>query len=102
MSMLEHRRNEEDTRPTRTKIELIATKRAIAIGKLVEFERQCMRLAHLIAEGGIDRADAADGLFDAAEANGLIEVHGQDHIQLRVASAFELVGLELAFKGRAT
>ena len=78
MSMLEHRCSEADARPTRTKIELIATKRAIAIGKLTEFERQCARLTQLIAEGVIGLADAADGLFDAADANGLIEAHGQD------------------------
>jgi hypothetical protein len=102
MSMLEHRCSEAEARPTRTKIELIATKRAIAIGKLTEFERQCARLTQLIAEGVIGLADAADGLFDAADANGLIEAHGQDYIQLCVAAAFEMVALDAALKRRAT
>jgi hypothetical protein len=102
MSTLEHRRNEADAPSKRVMRELIVTKRAIALGKLTEFKRQCVRLAHFIAEGVIGRADAADGLFEAAEANGLIEVHGCDYIEYCVTSAFEMNALDSAAKGRAT
>jgi hypothetical protein len=102
MSMLEHHRDEADARSTRTKLELIASKRAVALGKLTEFKRQCARLAHFSAKGVIGRADAADALFEAAEANGLIAVHGCDYIEFCVASAFQINTLDPAAEGSAT
>jgi hypothetical protein len=94
-------RNEAGAPLARAWRELIVTKRAIALGKLTEFQRQCARLGQLVAEGVIGKADAADGLFEAAEANDLIEVHGADYIQRCIATAFEMVTLDPASKGRA-
>ncbi|MCS3896257.1 hypothetical protein M2171_005390 [Bradyrhizobium japonicum USDA 38] len=96
MSTLAHRRYEKAALPTRTKRELIAAKRSIALGKLTEFQRQCERLAKLVVEGGISRADAADGLFEAAEANDLIEMHGVDYIQGTLATAFSSAHMDSA------
>jgi hypothetical protein len=75
----------------RSRKELIAAKRAISLGKLIEFEFQCERLAELVSDGVVDRVHAIDGLFDAALANNLIEIHGVDYIQWMLAAAFESV-----------
>lgn len=99
MSTLERRRIEAAGPPMRTKSELIATKRAIALGKLSEFQRQCERLAKLVVEGGISHADAVDGLFEAAEANHLTEVHSVDYIQRSLAAAFISLRVDSACKG---
>jgi hypothetical protein len=101
MSTLDLRRNDADVSMARAKRELIATKRAIALGKLAEFQRQCERLAKLVVGRVIGRAEAADGLFEAAVANDLIEVHGLDCIQRCMATAFEMVALDRASNGRA-
>jgi hypothetical protein len=73
---------------TRLQQELIMAKRAIALAKLTEFQRQCDRLAHLVADGAIGRANAADDLFEVAQANDLVEIHGVDCIQRSLAAAF--------------
>ncbi len=55
--------------------------RAIAAGKIAEFENQSYRLGHIIATGLLRRADAADLLLDVATSNGLVREHGDDFIQ---------------------
>lgn len=87
--------------PTRLQRELVATKRAISLARLTEFQRQCDRLAHLVADGVIGRADAADELFEAAQANDLVDIHGVDCIQRSLAAAFARAPLGSALKGRA-
>jgi hypothetical protein len=101
MSTLEDRRREAAALRARAKMELIATKRAIALGKLAEFQWQCERLAKLVAEGAIGRAEAADGLFEAAEANDLNEIYGVDYIQSCTADAFDAVPHDIVFKRSA-
>jgi len=102
MSTLAQRRIETAGPPMPTKSELIATKRAIALGKLTEFERQCERLAKLVVEGRISRTDAVDGLFEAAQANHLTEVHSVEYIQLSLAAAFISSKVAPACKGNST
>lgn len=88
MSRREQRYQHVDAELVRTRRELAAAKRAIALGKVTEFQRQCERLAHLVADGLIGRADAADGLFDAAIGNNLVNTHGVDYIQNCLAKTF--------------
>ena len=76
---------------TRSQEELIATKRAISLGKLIEFQFQCERLAELVEDGVVLRVDAVDTLFKAALDNNLIQIHGVDYIQQMLAAAFESV-----------
>lgn len=75
----------------RTRREVIAAKRAIALGKLTEFQWQCERLGQLVADDRVGRLDAADGLFEAAIANNLVGIHGIDYIQNCLAKAFGAV-----------
>jgi hypothetical protein len=86
---------------TRSRKELIAAKRAIAVAKVTEFRRQCERLAHLATEGAVDRVEAADGLYDAAVANGLVDIHGDDFIGGVLAAAFEWAPVWSASMGSA-
>jgi hypothetical protein len=81
--------------------EIIVAKRAIALAKLIEFRRQCGRLAHLAAEGIVDRVDATDSLYDAAVAHDLIGIHGEDFIAGVLATAFEWSAAWSATQGRA-
>jgi hypothetical protein len=76
---------------TRSQEELIATKRAISLGKLIEFQFQCERLAELVEDGVVLRVDAVDTLFKAALDNNLIRIHGVEYIQQMLAAAFESV-----------
>jgi hypothetical protein len=85
---------------TRSRKELVAAKRAIALAKVTEFRRHCERLAHLAADGVVDRVEAADVLYDAAVANGLVDIHGDDFIA-RMLAAFELASVASVSKGRA-
>lgn len=62
--------------------------RAVANAKLVEYRGQCWRLAALIREGVVDKADAADRLWDIAVAHALVRAHGEDRIEAILAEAF--------------
>jgi hypothetical protein len=62
--------------------------RAVANAKLVEYRRQCWRLAVLIHQGIVDKAGAADGLWDIAVAHALVRAHGEDRIEALIAEAF--------------
>jgi hypothetical protein len=86
---------------TREHEEFMAAKRAIAVAKPTEFRRQCERLAHLAAEGVVDRVKAADVLYDAAIANGLVDIHGEDWVAGIFAAAFEWAPVVSVSKGRA-
>ncbi len=56
-------------------------RRAIAIAKIAEFENQAYRLGDYVSVRLLPRTLAADVLLDAATANGLVAVHGDDFIQ---------------------
>jgi hypothetical protein len=62
--------------------------RAVANAKLVEFRRQCWRLAHLARQGTIDRTAAVDRLYEIAIAHALVRALGDDRVQAIIAEAF--------------
>jgi hypothetical protein len=68
--------------------ELIEAWRAVANAKLIEFRRQCWRLAILVQRGTLDKASAVDRLYEIAIAHALIRALGQDRIEAIVAEAF--------------
>jgi hypothetical protein len=73
---------------TRQDRELIEAWRAVANAKLVEFRRQCWRLAMLVRQGFVDKAAAVDLLHEIAIAHALVRALGEDRIEAIVAEAF--------------
>jgi hypothetical protein len=55
---------------------------------LVEYRRQCWRLAVLIRQGVVEKAGAADRLWEIAVAHALVRAHGEDRIEAILAEAF--------------
>jgi hypothetical protein len=51
--------------------ELIEAWRAVANAKLIEFRRQCWRLAMLVRQGAVGKAAAVDRLYEIAIAHAL-------------------------------
>jgi hypothetical protein len=74
---------------TRSKKELIAAKQAVAVAKLVEWRRQCARLARLAVAGIVDWVEAADVLYDIAVGNRLVALYGDDFITGMLAIAIK-------------
>jgi hypothetical protein len=68
--------------------ELIEAWRAVANAKLVEFRRQCWRLAMLVRQGAVDKAAAVDRLYEIAIAHALVRAFSEDRVQAIVAEAF--------------
>ena len=68
--------------------EFIEAWRAVATAKLVEFRRQCWRLAWLVRQGAIDKVDASDKLWEIAIAHALVRSLGEDRVQAIIAEAF--------------
>jgi hypothetical protein len=68
--------------------ELIEAWRAVANAKLVEFRRQCWRLAMLVRQGFVDKAAAVDRLYEIATAHALVRSLGEDRVQAIIAEAF--------------
>jgi hypothetical protein len=68
--------------------ELRESWRAVANAKLVEYRRQCWRLAGLVRTGIIDKADAVDALWTIAIAHALIRSLGDDRVEAILAEAF--------------
>jgi hypothetical protein len=68
--------------------ELIEAWRAVANAKLVEFRRQCWRLAILMRQGFVDKTAAVDRLYEIATAHALVRAHGEDRIEAIIAEAF--------------
>jgi hypothetical protein len=67
--------------------EFLEARRAVANAKLVEFRRQCWRLAALV-DGVVSKQDAVDLLWEIATAHALVRALGEDRIQLIIAEAF--------------
>lgn len=68
--------------------ELIEAWRAVANAKLIEFRRQCWRLAHLVRQGTIDKTAAVDRLYEIATAHALVRALGEDRVQAILDEAF--------------
>jgi hypothetical protein len=68
--------------------ELVEAWRAVANAKLVEFRRQCWRLAMLVQEGFVDKTAAVDRLWEIAVAHALVRALGEDRIEAILAEAF--------------
>ena len=68
--------------------ELIKAWRAVANAKLIEFRRQCWRLAHLVRKGVVDKTAAVDRLREMAIAHALVRALGEDRIEAIIAEAF--------------
>jgi hypothetical protein len=68
--------------------ELLAAWRSVSNAKLVEYRRQCWRLAALVRQGLVDRTAAADRLWEIAVAHSLVRALGEDRIEAIVAEAF--------------
>jgi hypothetical protein len=68
--------------------ELLEAWRAVANAKLVEYRRQCWRLAGLVRQGLVDRGPAVDRLWEIATAHALVRSLGADRVQLIIAEAF--------------
>jgi hypothetical protein len=68
--------------------ELLEAWRAVANAKLVEFRRQCWRLAILVRQGFIGKGAAVDRLYEIATAHALVRALGEDRIEAIIAEAF--------------
>jgi hypothetical protein len=68
--------------------ELLEAWRAVANAKLVEFRRQCWRLAMLVRQGAVDKAAAVDRLYEIAIAHALVRALGEDRIEAIIAEVF--------------
>jgi hypothetical protein len=68
--------------------ELIEAWRAVANAKLIEFRRQCWRLAMLVRQGAVSKAAAVDRLYEIAIAHALVRALGGDRIEAIIAEAF--------------
>jgi hypothetical protein len=64
---------------------LLDVRRCIAISKIREFKFQTFRLGDFVRIGLLASTTAAELLYDAALANGLVEEHGDDVIQALMA-----------------
>jgi hypothetical protein len=68
--------------------ELLVAWRSVSNAKLVEYRRQCWRLAALVRQGLVDRTAAADRLWEIATAHALVRALGEDRIEAILAEAF--------------
>jgi hypothetical protein len=69
-------------------IELIEAWRAVANAKLIEYRRQCWRLAHFVRQGVVGRTAAVDRLYEIAIAHALVRALGEDRVEAIIAEAF--------------
>jgi hypothetical protein len=76
--------------------ELLEAWRAVANAKLVEFRRQCWRLAGLVGQGTVQKIDAVDRLWEIATAHALVRALGEDRVELIISEPFMAVHTEAA------
>jgi hypothetical protein len=76
--------------------ELLEAWRAVANAKLVEFRRQCWRLAGLVDQGTVQKIDAVDRLWEIATAHALVRALGEDRVELIISEPFMAVHTEAA------
>jgi hypothetical protein len=68
--------------------ELIEAWRAVANAKLIEFRRQCWRLALLVRQDVVNKTAAVDRLWEIAIAHALVRALGEDRVQALLDEAF--------------
>ena len=68
--------------------ELIEAWGAVANAKLIEFRRQCWRLAMLVRQGCVGKDAAVDRLYEIATAHALVRALGEDRVQAILDEAF--------------
>jgi hypothetical protein len=68
--------------------EFLETRRACANAKLVEFRKQCWRLAILSRQGIVEKLTAVDLLREIGIAHALVHALGEDRIEAILAEAF--------------
>jgi hypothetical protein len=81
--------------------EFLEAWRLVANAKLREFRRQCWRLADLVRQGIVSKADAVDTLWEIATAHALVQALGADRVQAIVAEAFAGVEFNALYVGEA-
>jgi hypothetical protein len=67
---------------------LLEARRAVANSKLAEYRRQAWRLAILVRQGIVPKADAIDTLWEIAIGHALVRSLGPDRVQAILAEAF--------------
>ena len=76
--------------------ELLEAWRAVANAKLVEFRRQCWRLAGLVHQGTVTKIDAVDRLWEIATAHALVRALGEDRVELIISEPFMALATKAA------
>jgi hypothetical protein len=76
------------TAPQLEERELLEAWRAVANSKLVEFRRQCWRLAALVTQGVVQKRAAIDRLWEIAIAHALVRALSEDRVEAIIADAF--------------
>jgi hypothetical protein len=67
--------------------EFLEARRAVANAKLLEFRRQCWRLAGLL-DGIASKQDTIDLLWEIATAHALVRALGENRVEAIIAEAF--------------
>ena len=78
----------QGTRVVTQEQEFLETRRACANAKLVEFRKQCWRLAILSRQSVVEKIAAVDLLREIAIAHALVRALGEDRIEAILAEAF--------------
>jgi hypothetical protein len=68
--------------------ELTESWRAVANAKLIEYRRQCWRLAGLVRSGTLHKQSAIDKLWEIAIAHALVRALGEERVQSIIFEAF--------------
>jgi hypothetical protein len=71
--------------------ELLEAWRAVGNARLSEYRKQCWRLALLIRQGVVSKAEAIDVLWEIAFAHSIVFAHGEDRIQAILAESFDSI-----------
>jgi hypothetical protein len=80
--------------------ELRAAWAAVANAKLIEYRKQCWRVAGLVRQGVISKGHAVDTMYDVAVAHALVRALGHDRVQAILAEAFCDAESEVRSSGR--
>jgi hypothetical protein len=89
---MDHGSSLNNTSVAHAKAELLEAWRAVANAKLVEFRRQCWRLAALAQQGTISKSEAIDNLWEIATAHALVRALGPDHVEIIINEPFVALG----------
>lgn len=73
---------------TRADRELRAMRRNVALGKVTAFHHEAGILAEIVQRGIADHGVVIDALWETAEGNDLLSIHGVDFIQDLLSDAF--------------